>query len=71
MDLNPTPEQQRFRDELRAWLQANVPPPFAGNTSEEEKGEYFEYLRNWQRKVSEGGWAAISLPRSARRRSGP
>ncbi|MGH9754783.1 MAG: acyl-CoA dehydrogenase [Blastocatellia bacterium] len=63
MDLNLTPEQQRFRDELRAWLQANVPPPFAGNISEEEKGEYFEYLRNWQRKASDGGWAAISWPK--------
>ena len=26
MDLNLTPSQQQFRDELRAWLQANVPP---------------------------------------------
>jgi alkylation response protein AidB-like acyl-CoA dehydrogenase len=63
MDLNLTPEQQQFRDELRAWLQANVPPPFAGNTSEEEKGEYFQYLRDWQRKASDAGWAAISWPK--------
>ncbi len=63
MDLNLTPEQQQFRDELRTWLQANVPPPFAGNTSEEEKGEYFQYLRDWQRKASDAGWAAISWPK--------
>jgi alkylation response protein AidB-like acyl-CoA dehydrogenase len=63
MDLNLTPAQQQFRDELRAWLQANVPPPFAGNTSEEEKGEYFQYLRDWQRKASDAGWAAISWPK--------
>jgi len=63
MDLNLTPEQQQFRDELRAWLQANTPPSFAGATSEEEKGEYFDYLRNWQRKASDGGWAAISWPK--------
>ncbi len=63
MNLNLTPDQQHFRDELRTWLQANVPPPFAGNTSEEEKGEYFQYLRDWQRKASDAGWAAISWPK--------
>lgn len=63
MDLNLTPEQQQFRDELRAWLQTNTPPPFAGNTSEEEKGEYFDHLRKWQRKASDAGWAAISWPK--------
>src|SRR5262245_22946170 len=63
MDLNLTPEQLQFRDELRAWLQANAPQPWSGSTAEEEKGPYFEYLRNWQRKASEGGWAAISWPK--------
>ena len=62
MDLNLTPEQQQFRDELRVWLQANTPPPWSGSKAEEEKGPYFEYLRNWQRKASDGGWAAISWP---------
>ncbi|MGH9845073.1 MAG: acyl-CoA dehydrogenase [Blastocatellia bacterium] len=63
MDLNLTPEQQQFRDELRAWLQANVPPPFAGSTNEEEKGAYFDYLRTWQRKVFDAGWAGITWPK--------
>ena len=63
MDLNLTLEQQQFRDELRAWLQANVPPPWSGSKAEEEKGPYFDYLRNWQRKASDGGWAAISWPK--------
>ena len=63
MDLNLTPEQQQFRDELRAWLAANLPPPFAGSTNEEEKGEHFEYLRQWQRKVFDAGWAGISWPK--------
>jgi alkylation response protein AidB-like acyl-CoA dehydrogenase len=63
MDLNLTPGEQQFRDELRAWLQANVPQPWTGNTREEEKGEYFEFLRNWQKKVYEAGWAGISWPR--------
>jgi alkylation response protein AidB-like acyl-CoA dehydrogenase len=63
MDLNLTPSEQQFRDELRAWLQANVPPPWTGSTAAEEKGEYFDFLRNWQKKVCEAGWAGISWPK--------
>jgi alkylation response protein AidB-like acyl-CoA dehydrogenase len=63
MDLNLTPSEEQFRDELRAWLQANVPSPRVGMTREEEKGPYFEYLRGWQRKVYDAGWAGLSWPR--------
>jgi alkylation response protein AidB-like acyl-CoA dehydrogenase len=63
MDLKLSPEEELFRNELRAWLAANVPPPFAGRTNEEEKGAYFEYLRQWQRNVSAAGWAGISWPK--------
>lgn len=63
MDLKLTAEEMRFRDELRAWLQANVPPPWTGTTHEEGKGPYFEFLRNWQKKVFEGGWTGLSWPK--------
>jgi alkylation response protein AidB-like acyl-CoA dehydrogenase len=63
MDLNLTPNEQQFRDELRAWLQANVPPPWVGKATEEDKGEYFDFLRAWQKKVYEAGWASISWPK--------
>jgi alkylation response protein AidB-like acyl-CoA dehydrogenase len=63
MDLNLTPSEQQFRDELRAWLQSSVPPPWTGSTAAEEKGEYFEFLRNWQKKVCEAGWAGSSWPK--------
>ncbi|MBX3277338.1 MAG: acyl-CoA dehydrogenase [Acidobacteria bacterium] len=63
MDLNLTPSETQFRDDLRAWLAANAPPPFEGNKNEEEKGEYFAYLRAWQRRVYDGGWAGLSWPK--------
>lgn len=64
MDLKPTPQEQQFREELRAWLKANVPPPFAGDaTTEEGKKAQIDYLRRWQRKVYEGGWAGLSWPK--------
>ena len=52
MDLNLTPDEQSFRDEFRAWLQANV---FEAKTVDE--------LKRWQRTLFEGGWAGISWPK--------
>jgi alkylation response protein AidB-like acyl-CoA dehydrogenase len=63
MDLNLTPTEQQFRDEFRAWLTANVPDEWKGGTSAEERDDYIEYLRDWQRKLYEGGWAGISWPK--------
>ncbi|HEV7920387.1 MAG TPA: acyl-CoA dehydrogenase [Thermoanaerobaculia bacterium] len=59
MDLNLTPAEQQFRDDFRAWLAANVPPPFKG-----DKAEQVAYLRRWQRTLYEGGWAGISWPKA-------
>lgn len=53
MDLNLTPDEQTFRDELRAWLKENV---VAAKTVDE--------LKRWQRTLFEGGWAGISWPRA-------
>src|SRR6266576_379199 len=58
MDLNLTPEDLAFRDEFRAWLQANVPKDRA-EWREKPLEESFPYLRAWQRKLHEGGWAAV------------
>ena len=63
MDLNLSPTELAFRDGLRVWLAENIP----GNWQAEyaaipEKAEQFEYLRAWQRKVYDGGWAGIAWP---------
>ena len=64
MDLKPTPQEQQFREELRAWLQANKPAPFEGDDSTPEgKKAYVDFLKAWQKKVFEGGWAGISWPK--------
>jgi alkylation response protein AidB-like acyl-CoA dehydrogenase len=64
MDLNLTPDERRFRDELRAWLEDNKPRPWAGGPPGDENiGEFASYLRAWQRRLYEGGWAGISWPK--------
>jgi alkylation response protein AidB-like acyl-CoA dehydrogenase len=62
MDLNLTAEETKFRDELRAWLEANVPKDW-NEWREKPLEESFSYLRAWQRKLYEGGWAAVSWPK--------
>ena len=62
MDLNLTPNEQKFRDEFREWLGANLPAPWQGNTNSEDRSDYIRYLREWQQKLYLGGWAGISWP---------
>jgi alkylation response protein AidB-like acyl-CoA dehydrogenase len=62
MDLTPTPEQQQFRAELRAWLSENAPAP-VGRGAQETMEQRFERLRAWQRKLYEAGWAGVSWPK--------
>jgi alkylation response protein AidB-like acyl-CoA dehydrogenase len=59
MDLNLSAEELKFRDELRAWLAANVPKDW-DERREDSLEVRFEYLRSWQRRLYEGGWAGIS-----------
>jgi alkylation response protein AidB-like acyl-CoA dehydrogenase len=64
VDLNLTPQEQRFRDEVRAWFAEHVPKDWVKRRDEEESmlGR-FEYLRTWQRKLYDAGWAGISWPK--------
>jgi len=63
MDLTLTPEELKFRDSLRAWLKANVAPPWTRGTNEPaDKKAYLQYLSAWQRKLFDGGWAGIAWP---------
>jgi alkylation response protein AidB-like acyl-CoA dehydrogenase len=58
VDLTLSPQEQAFRDELRAWLEEN-------NPGEEPQGDdttAFEFRKDWQRKLAEAKWAGISWP---------
>ncbi|SPF53409.1 conserved hypothetical protein [Candidatus Sulfopaludibacter sp. SbA4] len=64
MDLNYTAAEQKFRDELRAWLADHAPQDWTGRKAPgRSMEEHFAYLRAWQKRVYEGGWAGISWPR--------
>jgi alkylation response protein AidB-like acyl-CoA dehydrogenase len=64
MDLNYTDSERVFRDELRAWLGNHIPRDSQSRSSGgESMEENFAYLRAWQNKVHEGGFAGVSWPR--------
>jgi alkylation response protein AidB-like acyl-CoA dehydrogenase len=72
VDLNLTPQELRFRDEVRVWFADNVPMDWVKRRDEEEimLGR-FEYLRAWQRKLYDAGWAGISWPKDFGGRGAP
>ena len=61
MDLNYSAEERAFRDEVRAWLQANLPRDL------KEKVERFaelskEDVRRWHAILAKQGWIAPHWP---------
>ena len=64
MDLTLTAEELSFRDTVRSWLKANVPPAWKVPLKDDQsKRAHLEYLRAWQRTLFDGGWAGISWPK--------
>ena len=59
MNLNYTPKQQAFREEVRSWLAANVPAQ-ALQSFDTEEG--FQQHREWEAKLYEGRWGMITWP---------
>ena len=61
-------EHQRLRAEVRAWLGAHKPPApgfkLPQTFLEVESEQQFVYLRDWQRKVFEGGFLGLEWPKA-------
>ena len=65
MDLEFTPEEETFRQEVRSWLEVNLPKDY-------DPDEYFstpdvdkkvEIALAWQKKLYEGGWTGLNWPK--------
>jgi len=59
VDLDLSPEQRAFRDEVRSWLAANVPAQRLAPQSTEEG---FAQHRDWEQRLYQAGYAAIDWP---------
>jgi alkylation response protein AidB-like acyl-CoA dehydrogenase len=64
MDLTPSPGEAALRDDVRAWLRANLPweygrglPPRFDDLAEE-----VAFGREWQAKLASGRWVGVAWP---------
>jgi alkylation response protein AidB-like acyl-CoA dehydrogenase len=58
MDLTFTDTETAFRDELRAWFSDNPP----GEMPESDEDAAYTWRRDFQRRLADGGWAAVHWP---------
>jgi alkylation response protein AidB-like acyl-CoA dehydrogenase len=67
MDFNDTPEEARFRAEVRAWLEANAARLKAGERAAglEVRADpaSIKQAQAWQAKKADAGWACITWPK--------
>ncbi len=65
MDLHFKPEHERFRQELRDWLSANLERPFIAEQRDPRNDEnsLFEIRRRWQAKLNAAGYLGMDWPK--------
>jgi alkylation response protein AidB-like acyl-CoA dehydrogenase len=61
VQLRDSPEEAAFREEVRAWIAANLPEDIRGRRGGAARFE--EWGREWSAKLGEAGYAAISWPK--------
>ncbi len=64
MDLQLTPQHLKFRDELRAWLKANIARPWREELRDPQHTEdsLMELRRSWQAKLYRAGYLGMDWP---------
>ncbi len=64
MDLRFTPEQEKFRSELREWIADNLERPFTDEVRDprHDADSLVEVRRRWQRKLHEAGYLGMGWP---------
>src|SRR6185437_630902 len=60
MDYFETPEETRFRQEVRAWLAANAPADWRAEVKSD--ADMGAMMRRWQRTLYDGGYVGLTWP---------
>ena len=64
MDFSYSPDDERFRHELRSWLAANRPPRAERVPHDDASlAEEVAFLRDWQRRLHAAGYVGLLWPR--------
>ncbi len=65
MDLNFSPGDERFREEVRGWLEDALSGEFAGlrgRGGAGDQGELIEERKAWEQALGKAGWLGLSWP---------
>jgi len=66
VDFTLTPEQEAFREEVRAWLKTNIPRDWearAMGSADVPRPEAYDAMRVWQRKLYDAGFIGLTWPK--------
>ncbi len=64
MNFDLTEQEQTFRDNLRQWLQDNLPEGWGETVFEPvDMQEKIAFLKSWSRKLHESGYAGLNWPK--------
>jgi alkylation response protein AidB-like acyl-CoA dehydrogenase len=65
VDLNDTPDQAQYREQVRAWLDEHKSeaPVLRGENALRDEDEIVAARREWQRKLAEAGLAGVTWPK--------
>lgn len=64
MDLSYSPREEAFRERVRGFMRANLPPGWGSPGYAAPTGDaYIEFLRDWQRRLYDHGLLGLEWPR--------
>ena len=64
MDFNYSAEQEAYRGQVRAWLEANQPPPLTAAERERISEDLlWERNKRWHKKLYAEGWVGMNWPK--------
>ena len=64
MDFNDTPDQAKFREKCRTWLENNA--PYKDGSAKMESfanKDILKEAKEWQKKKYDAGWAMLHWPK--------
>jgi acyl-CoA dehydrogenase len=70
MNFDDTPQEAKFRTEVRSWLSANAPKALEAELKDASLGrirlkndDVLKVSKDWQKKKAQGGWACLQWPK--------
>ena len=66
MDFRLTPEQESFRNEVRAWVKQNLPKEWTSRVisgPDVPRVEAYKFLREWQKRLFDAGFIGLTWPK--------